>query len=396
MWDGRPPRSAAETLQGYVVHLRQALAGANGGPGSVIVTSHTGYCLQAPEGSIDALSFVALLARARGAATRRDWGSARAFVNEGLALWRGPAYADVLDCDLVAPEAIRLEEQRLVAVELRAEVDLALGEDVALLPDLQKVLADHPTRERSWELLIRAQYRAGRQSDALASFACARQVLAEELGVEPGPALRAVHAAVLSQDPELDAPTSRPTTGRSTAETAGYAFDGRDADLEWLRSQWLAMLDRGGRIAVVAGAAGVGKTRLLATFAGEIERVEALVIRRTGMTAPNPASIAAVADGRPALVVLDDPLTGLAPESLAGHRILIVVAVDYDQAPAHVLTSLDTSPWHQLEPLAPDACERIARRWTAGLDDCPDVAAIVDASGGVPARLHESARRGRR
>ena len=140
--------------------------------------------------------------------------------------------------EFAAAEAARLEELRLVASETRFEIDLALGEDAALVPELEKALGEQPTRERLWELLIRALYRAGRQSDALLAYVRARKVLADELGVDPGPGLQAVHAAVLAQDPALDgAWSSAPAVGLSARQpTAGvYAFDGREGDLAWLR-----------------------------------------------------------------------------------------------------------------------------------------------------------------
>lgn len=130
------------------------------------------------------------------------------FVAEGLALWRGPAYAEFAGSEFVAVEAARHEELRLVASETRFEIDLALGEDAALVPELEKAIGEQPTRERLWELLIRALYRAGRQSDALLAYVRARTVLADDLGVDPGAGLQAVHAAVLAQDPALDRPSS--------------------------------------------------------------------------------------------------------------------------------------------------------------------------------------------
>jgi DNA-binding SARP family transcriptional activator len=354
VWDGAAPRSAAKTLQGYVVHLRQALAESVDGLRAPIVTAPGGYLLDADPDAVDAVRFTSLLNRGRQAAAVQDWTSARVFVAEGLALWRGQAYGEFAGSEFAAAEAARLEELRQVASETRFEIELALGEDAAVVPELEKAVGEQPTRERLWELLIRALYRAGRQSDALLAYVRARSVLADELGVDPGHGLQAVHAAVLAQDPALDRPSS-PTAGARVSvrqpTAGGYAFDGRERDIEWLRGQWLATHESGGRVAVVAGPAGIGKTRLLAVFADEVQRSGGVVVRRTGLTAPNLATVAALARGGPALVVLDDPRTGLDASALSELPVLIVAGVDRDAAPAHVTASLAAGAWRVLDPL---------------------------------------------
>jgi len=392
VWDGAAPRSAAKTLQGYVVHLRQALAESVDGLRATIVTAPGGYLLDADPDAVDAVRFTSLLNRGRQAAAVQDWTSARVFVAEGLALWRGPAYAEFAGSEFAVAEAARLEELRQVASETRFEIDLALGEDAALIPELEKAVGEQPTRERLWELLIRALYRAGRQSDALLAYVRARTVLADELGVDPGHGLHAVHAAVLAQDPALDRPSSPPAATRGVSvrqpTAGGYAFDGRERDIEWLRGQWLATHESGGRVAVVAGPAGIGKTRLLAVFADEVQRSGGVVVRRSGLTAPNLAAVAAVAKGGAALVVLDDPRTGLDVSPLSELPVLIVAGVDRDAAPAHVTASLAAGAWWELDPLPDDVCARIARRWLGDDTDGVDVAAVLAAAGGNPGRLH--------
>jgi DNA-binding SARP family transcriptional activator len=354
VWEEGAPRSAAKTLQGYVVHLRRALAASvdRSGQRAAIVTAPGGYRLDADPEAVDAVRFSLLLNRGRQAAAVQDWASARVFVAEGLALWRGAAYAEFAGSQFAAVEAARLEELRLVATETRFEIDLALGEDAALVPELEKALGEHATRERLWELLIRALYRAGRQSDALLAYVRTRRVLADELGVDPSPGLQAVHAAVLAQDPALDRASSPPAVGLSARQpTAGvYAFDGREGDLAWLRGRWVGTHEQGGRIAVVSGPSGIGKTRLLARFADEVQRSGCVVVRRTGLTAPSLAAVAAVAAGGPALVVLDDPLTGLDPTPLAGLPVLVVAGIDRGAAPAHVVASLAAAAWWGVGP----------------------------------------------
>jgi DNA-binding SARP family transcriptional activator len=393
VWEDAAPRSAAKTLQGYVVHLRQALAQSadTSGRRATIVTALGGYLLDADPDAVDAVRFTLLLNRSRQAAAVQDWTSARVFVAEGLALWRGPAYAEFAGSEFAAAEAARLEELKLVAVETRFEIDLALGEDAELVPELEKAIGEQPTRERLWELVIRALYRAGRQSDALLAYVRARTVLADELGVDPGPGLQAVHAAVLAQDPALNRPSSRsPLAVGVSARLAAagvYAFDGREDDLAWLRAQWLATHEKGGRIAVVSGHNGMGKTRLLARFADEVQRSGCVVVRRTGLTAPNLSTVAAVAAGGAALVVLDDPLTGLDPAALSGLPVLVVAGIDRDAAPAHVVASLAAAAWRELDPLPDDVCDRIAQRWLQGVDGV-DVAEVLAAARGNPERLH--------
>jgi DNA-binding SARP family transcriptional activator/WD40 repeat protein len=391
VWEEGPPRSAAKTLQGYVVHLRQAIAARSGGlgDGASIVTVPGGYRLEAAPNAVDAVRFSSLLSRSRAAVATQDWTTARVFLTEALSLWRGPAYAEFADSAFAAAEAARLEELRLVAAETGFEIDLVLGEDAALVPELEKALTQQPTRERLWELLIRALYLSGRQSDALLGYLRARDVLATELGVDPGPELRAVHAAVLAQDPSLDRTWSPPPGLTARQPRSGvYAFDGRDEELAWLRDLWLATLEHGGRSAVIYGPAGIGKTRLLAAFADEVQRSEAVVVRRTGLTAPNLVTVAAVAGDGPVLVVLDDPLTGVDLSALAGLPVLVIAGIDPDTVSAHVKASLASAHWRQLPPLSDDVGARIARRWLGeGVDDV-DVEPILRTARGNPGLLH--------
>jgi hypothetical protein len=341
--------------------------------------------------AVDSVRFTSLVAKARQAAALEEWPSARVFLREALSLWRGNAYAEFADSEFAQAEALRLEQLKVVALKTSYRADLELGEAAALVPELEKSLAQHPTDESLWELLIRALYRAGRQSDALAAYGRAREVLATELGIDPGPGLQAVHAAVLAQDPPLDSQhVAQRRGGLSSPHPAAgvYAFEGRENDLAWLRSQWLSTIEQGGRIAVVSGPTGIGKTRLIATFANEVERLDAMVVRRTGLTAPNPATIAAVAAGRPALVALDDPLTGLDADAVADLPVLIVAGIDKDRAPAHVLDSLASAEQRELVPLTDEVCERIAHRWLVADPDGIDLDVVLRAAGGIPAQLH--------
>ncbi len=391
VWEEGPPRSAAKTLQGYVVHLRRALAAAVVGEGDApaIVTVSGGYRLDVAADAVDAVRFTALVTRSRQAATARDWAAARVFVTEALALWRGPAYAEYADSRFAAAEVTRLEELRLVATETNFQTELARGEDAALVPDLEKALAEQPTRERLWELLIRALYLSGRQSDALLTYVRVRDVLAAELGVDPGPELRAVHAAVLAQDPSLNRSWSPPAGLTARQPRSGvYAFDGRDPELAWLRELWLATHEGGGHSAVICGPTGIGKTRLLAAFADEVQRSDAVVVRRTGLTAPNLATVAAVAGGGPALVVLDDPLTGVDLRALAELPILVVAGINPDTVPGHVRAGFAAAEWRELAALPEDVAARIAHRWLGEDVETVTIRPILQAARGNPGRLH--------
>ena len=138
--------------------------------------------------------------RWRRAGTRRPPGRCA----QALGLWRGGVLADLADYAFTRPEAARLEELRLAAVEARIDADLALGRHDALTAELEQLVAEHPLRERLHGQLMLALYRCGRQADALAAYRRVRDLLAGELGIDPGEPLRRLHASVLAQDPALD------------------------------------------------------------------------------------------------------------------------------------------------------------------------------------------------
>ena len=142
-------------------------------------------------------------------------------LREALALWRGPPLAEVASAPFAPAEIARLEEQRLAALELRVEADLAAGRHAELVGELQQLTSQHPWRERLHAQLMLALYRSGRQADALEAYRHAREVLVEQLGIEPGAELHDLHEAILAHDPALDAPPApaadRPATHRVAA-----------------------------------------------------------------------------------------------------------------------------------------------------------------------------------
>ena len=194
LWGEDPPATAANALQVHVSKLRKKLAEA--GAGDVITRAPQGYVLQTGPGDVDLDEFEQLVAAAAG-----DPAEVSKSLGKALALWRGPALADV-SSDLLAGEKTRLEELRLLALERRIEADLALGRHAELVGELEALVQADPLREGPRRQLMLALYRSGRQADALATYREAREVLAEELGIDPGPELQALELAILNQDPE--------------------------------------------------------------------------------------------------------------------------------------------------------------------------------------------------
>src|SRR6187397_640463 len=206
LWPGDPPDTAGHAVQVYVSQLRKAL-------GSVIATRPPGYVLEVDPDRIDAHRFVRLGQEGHGALEDDDAASAEIVLREALALWRGPALADFLYEPFAQTQIARLEELRTVVVEERIEADLALGRHVELVSELEALVQSERLRERPRAQLMLALYRSGRQADALAAYRDARETLVEELGIDPGPELRELEAAILRQDESLlleETPLARP------------------------------------------------------------------------------------------------------------------------------------------------------------------------------------------
>jgi YVTN family beta-propeller protein len=239
LWGDEPPETARSALQVYVAGLRKAL----GEDGASLRTRAPGYVLDVPAGRTDVDEFARLRADSRP--------------REALALWRGPALADLDGEPFAAAAAGRLEEQRLAALEERIDADLALGRDRELVPELERLIAEHPYRERFRAQLMLALYRSGRQADALAAYREARQAFVEGLGIEPGPELKALERSVLEQDPALAAPTARPVAAgvrrpRLLLAGAGLlAFAGVAAAVVLLRDDSAPLLAEPNSVAVI-------------------------------------------------------------------------------------------------------------------------------------------------
>ncbi|HYN93722.1 MAG TPA: AfsR/SARP family transcriptional regulator, partial [Pilimelia sp.] len=203
LWGESAPANPTGALQVRVSQLRKALDEAEPGARELVVSRPPGYQLAARPDAVDAGRFADLAARAGAAADPRE---RAALLAGALALWRGPAYADVADEEFARAAVLRLEEQRLAVLEADAEARLELGEHGLLAGELSDLVARHPLRERLRAAHLRALYRAGRQSDALDSYTDLRRRLADELGLDPSPELVALHRAILDQDPGLAAP----------------------------------------------------------------------------------------------------------------------------------------------------------------------------------------------
>jgi DNA-binding SARP family transcriptional activator/pimeloyl-ACP methyl ester carboxylesterase len=194
LWGEEPPAAARKTLQTYVWNLRQALGAER------IQTDPVGYRLDIGRDDVDVHRFRALVADGDAALRTGRVADARAVLATALALWRGEPLCGVAPHTGLAAEAIRLEEERLSAIEARIAADLAGGAGGELVGELELLVDRHPFRERLWGHLMVALYRSGRQADALAAYQRVRRLLRDELGVEPGGELRRTEAAVLRHE----------------------------------------------------------------------------------------------------------------------------------------------------------------------------------------------------
>ncbi|MGW7413492.1 AfsR/SARP family transcriptional regulator [Streptomyces sp. NPDC054863] len=210
LWGDRPPANATNALQAHVARLRRLLPVPAPGSGEQhhewIATSSLGYVLRLGPGTRDVDRFNELAAQGRSAAESGDHEHARGLLRGALALWRGPALEDGVRGEICAAEAAQLEESRLTALETLYDMCLRAARHGEIIGELEELTADHPMRERFYDLLMVALYRCERQAEALSVYDRARRHLSYELGVEPGPALRSRMEAILRHDPELAAP----------------------------------------------------------------------------------------------------------------------------------------------------------------------------------------------
>ena len=263
---GRRPADAGNALQSLVSRLRAALRDAGLDPG-VIESSPVGYRLAVDPQQVDATAFERQARAGAQALAAGDAAQATRTLREALALWRGPALADVADEDFGAPAAARLEEARRTARLDRIEADILLGDAAGVTAELKAMTTEDPYTERPRALLLRSLAAAGRLADALAAYHEYRELLADQLGIDPSRAVEQVYLEILREDaadPTV-ARAPRPSGQGRPPGPALNSFVGRDDDTSGV----LAKLGEH-RLVTLTGPGGVGKTRLASEVSGRL------------------------------------------------------------------------------------------------------------------------------
>lgn len=222
IWGNRPPRTAAGTLQTYMLQLRRRLRyalpeDATQSSKDLLVTKQTGYLLNVPREAIDAVHYERLAATGRTAAAAGDYAAADRILTRALSMWRGPALVDLPTGAQLEIEAIRLEETRLADVSVRIDADLCLGRHNQLLGELAALCARHPFMENFCAQRMLALYRSGQQGRALDVYHSMRVTIDEQLGVSPSPRLRQLFQLMLTDDPIVSDPRFVITTWSPSA-----------------------------------------------------------------------------------------------------------------------------------------------------------------------------------
>jgi len=275
LYDGRPPATAAKSLQAHVSRLRSALR-----PEARVHTRAGGYVLEVGPDEVDADRAATLLADARAAQSAGDHGTAVTTLASALGLWRGAPLADVAYEGFAQTEIARLDELRLECVEERVECELAQGRHAEVVGELELLVADHPFRERLRQQLMLALYRCGRQTEALAAYRDAWRALSDELGIEPGKALQELERAILNHDPRLDpsGPTEPADSGDHPGRRAAGVFVGRQRELREILAAFSDARAGRGRLVLLTGEPGIGKSRLADELAAHAQAGGATVL----------------------------------------------------------------------------------------------------------------------
>jgi DNA-binding SARP family transcriptional activator len=258
LWGESPPPTAAKVLQNCVSALRKELPGG----GEALRTVGGAYALEVAPGELDRDRFEQALAKGRAALAAGDEEHAAEQFRSALELWRGAALCDFAYESFAQDEIVRLEELRVAAVEDRIEAELGCGRAEELVPELEALVARHPVRERLRRQLMLALYRAGRQAEALAAYRDARETLLGELGIEPTRTLQELEKAILAQDPALDFERRRPAAVAAPGRHAATPVVGRDAEIAAFEAGLDDAIAGRGRLFVVVGPPGAGKTQL--------------------------------------------------------------------------------------------------------------------------------------
>jgi predicted ATPase/DNA-binding SARP family transcriptional activator len=338
-WDADPPQTGRHTLQSCVHRLRRAL----GADAWRLATRPPGYQLKVSVDELDARRFQQLADQGRDALAGGRPEEAAGLLQAALRLWRGPALADLLDASALAAERARLEGLRLTVLEDRMEAELAAGRHAAVAAELERLVAEHPFRERLWGQLLVALYRAGRQAEALAAFRHAREVLAEELGLEPSPWLARLQEQILLHDPDLGQPLAvgppRPAHNLPAQRTS---FVGRRRELADLAGLLAAR-----RLVTLTGPPGSGKTRLAIEAATRslAEHPHGVVFVALAEL-EEPDLVAAAIAAQVGVSASDRPVLGALADHLKARRLLLVLD-NFEHLPdaaALVAQLLDAAP----------------------------------------------------
>lgn len=450
LWGDEPPPTVTGTLQAYVSHLRRVLEPERGprqAP-SVLLTRAPGYLVQVGAEDLDSLRFARLVEEGDRAVGAGDPSGGVAALDRALELWRGEPLAELGDAPGAATDRLRLTELHVRARERRCDALLAVGRADAAVTDLQRLVAEHPLRERLWARLVTALYAADRQADALDALRRCTELLREELGIDPGPELRDLEKAVLRQDPRLTSRVPRPVLSvvpppapTPLATPGDETLVGRRTELARLRAVAQQAAAGRGAVVVLGGEAGIGKTRLAEAVADTIRAAgwavaesrcaddagaPALwpwtqVLEQLGQEPPAPggqdgddadaarfrlfqalrARLTAAAGERPVLVVLDDlqgadttsvQLLTLLARHLPRVRLLVLVTVrsvgeDLPEAVEDCLARLAREPSATtitLEGLDPDDVGSLLTAQLGSAGDPGLAATVHDRTAGNP------------
>ena len=320
LWGDGQTAKPANALQAQIVQLRRTLGA------SSIVTSESGYALDVSAGDLDAARFEELVAEGRRLSADGELALASAVLGDALRLRRGEPLSEFAYAGFADAERAHLNELALLATEYRVEADLRLGHHNELVGELEALCREHSLRERLWELLMLALYRAGRQAEALRSFTEIRDRLVDELGIDPGSALRELEARIIVQDPSLAVEQPAPARAPSMPSPPGNlpeplsSFRGRNTELEQV-DQAIGS----SRLVTLIGPGGVGKTRLAVAAAARRRDQHfdgAWLVEFAGVTDPAavaPAAAAALGASRPALG--DEQPSASTAELIARHLV---------------------------------------------------------------------------
>ena len=383
LWDEDPPSDASKALQVQVSRLRRAL-----GSEDLLQTRPGGYLLRVEPQSLDVARFEEHAATGRVLLAAGDVAGARRALSDALQLWRGAPLADFASETFAQPEIGRLEELHVSAIEDRIQADLMLGAHAQIVGELEALVARHPLRDGPRGQLMLALYRCGRQAEALQAYREGRRVLVDELGIEPGKPLQELEQAILRQDASLDlaaqADADLPRPGRRAAGI----FVGRDRELEELSGALEDAAAGRGRLFLISGDSGVGKTRLADELASRAKDGKTRVL--WGRCSKR--------DGAPpywpwtqALRPLGDDLPKLEPSSDESDRfrrfVEVAAALKHASAQQPLLVVLDdlhrADEWSLflLEFLAGEVAEMhvaIVGTYVEGADAPPELAAFAD------------------